>query len=49
MTSDPIELDVRSCDPAPLDVHGSAPVEWGATEYMPVVITDAPDYEGDDI
>jgi len=41
MTSDPIELDVRSRDPVTLDVPGSATVEWGATEYMPVVGTDA--------
>lgn len=46
MTSDPIELDVRSRDPVTLDVPGSAPVEWGASEYMPVVSTDAPTYEG---
>lgn len=46
MTSDPIELDVRSRDPVTLDVPGSAPVEWGASEYMPVVGTDAPDYDG---
>lgn len=46
MTNDPIELDVRARDPVDFDVAGSRPIEWGASEYIPVVATDAPEYEG---
>ncbi len=46
MTNDPIELDVRARDPVDFDVAGSHPVEWGASEYIPVIATDAPEYEG---
>lgn len=45
-TSDPIEFDVRSRDPVDLQVAGSPPIEWGESAYIPIIASEAPDYEG---
>ena len=45
-TSDPVEFDVRARDPVSFEMGPSAPAEWGASEYIPYVASEAPDYEG---
>lgn len=40
------ELVVGGATHATLDVQPRAPVEWGKTEYIPLVNSEAPDYEG---
>lgn len=40
------ELIVNGGTHATLDVQPRAPVEWGKSEYIPMVNSDAPDYEG---
>lgn len=42
-----IDLDIISEGTVRLDVLGSDSREWGADEYVPMVSTTYPDYEGE--
>ena len=41
-----IDLKVLEQRPIDLGVHDARPVVWGTSEYVPMVTTDLPEYEG---
>lgn len=41
-----IDLKVLEQRPIDLDVHDARPVVWGTSEYIPMVVSDLPEYEG---
>ena len=41
-----IDLRVLDQRPIDLDVHDARPVVWGTSEYIPMVVSDLPEYEG---